>query len=108
MFGIGFSELILILIIALIVIGPQKLPDLARSLARGLNEFKKAASEIKNNLDVGDLEREEQTIMDSLSPDSEIEGTEMEEEEEEEEEPPLTPESPAEKRDPPPKDPVHG
>ena len=47
MFGIGFGELILILAAALIFIGPDKLPGLAKSLARALNEFKKAGDEIK-------------------------------------------------------------
>jgi TatA/E family protein of Tat protein translocase len=56
MFGIGMPEMILILAIALIVIGPKKLPDLAKSLGRAMNEFKKATREIKDSIDVdGDL-----------------------------------------------------
>lgn len=51
MFGIGFSEFVLILIIGLIVIGPEKLPGLARSLAKGLGEFKRATSEIKDSFE---------------------------------------------------------
>jgi TatA/E family protein of Tat protein translocase len=47
MFGIGFPELILILAIALIVIGPKRLPDVARALGRGLGEFKRATDEMK-------------------------------------------------------------
>ena len=47
MFGLGVSELLLIAAIALIFIGPQKLPDLARALGRGFAEFKRATDEMK-------------------------------------------------------------
>ena len=50
MFGIGMPELLLILCIALMVIGPKKLPDLARSLGRAMREFKKATSELKESI----------------------------------------------------------
>ncbi len=50
MFGIGMPELLLILAVALIVIGPKKLPDLARAIGRGLAEFKKATDELKHTL----------------------------------------------------------
>ncbi|MEN6440297.1 MAG: Sec-independent protein translocase protein TatB [Syntrophobacter sp.] len=51
MFGIGFSELLVIFAVALIVVGPNKLPDLARALGRGYAEFKRAMDDLKSTLD---------------------------------------------------------
>ena len=59
MFGIGFQEIIVILIIALLVIGPRKLPDLAKSLGKALREFKNATEDIKQNFDLEALTRDE-------------------------------------------------
>jgi len=68
MFGIGMPELIVIFVIALIFIGPKKLPDLARALGRGMAEFRKATSDIKANLNIDDdLKGMEQDIADSVS-----------------------------------------
>ncbi|VEN72919.1 Sec-independent protein translocase protein TatA / Sec-independent protein translocase protein TatB [Candidatus Desulfarcum epimagneticum] len=56
MFGIGMPEMIMILVIALIVIGPKKLPDLAKSLGRAMGEFKRATSDLKASIDLeGDI-----------------------------------------------------
>jgi Tat protein translocase TatB subunit len=58
MFGIGFPELLLIMAIALIVVGPSKLPDLARALGRGYAEFKRATNELKETFDQDETVRE--------------------------------------------------
>jgi sec-independent protein translocase protein TatA len=52
MFGIGPPELIVIFLIILILFGAKRLPELARSLGRSINEFKNATQNIKNDLDV--------------------------------------------------------
>jgi len=51
MFGIGMPELVIIMVIALIVMGPQKLPELARSLGKGLAEFKRASNDFRRNME---------------------------------------------------------
>ena len=68
MFGIGLPELIIIMVIALIVIGPSKLPDLAKALGKGMAEFRKATQEIKNSLDMDeDIQEVKKDLVDSIS-----------------------------------------
>jgi sec-independent protein translocase protein TatB len=55
MFGIGPLELTVILVVALLVMGPKKLPQLARTLGRGLAEFRRASNDLKRSIDM-DLE----------------------------------------------------
>ena len=64
MFGIGLPELLIILIVVLIVFGPKKLPDLAKSLGKGMAEFKKVTDDFKSNIG-GDL-RDIQTDIENI------------------------------------------
>lgn len=62
MFGLGFQELIIIFIIILLLFGAKKLPELARGLGKGINEFKRAQQgleeEIKNATSEKPIEKE--------------------------------------------------
>lgn len=56
--SIGMQELILIFLVILLLFGSKRLPELARGLAKGLREFKKATNEIKNEIDIGSIQRD--------------------------------------------------
>ncbi len=68
MFGsIGMPELIIIFMIALIIFGPRKLPELGRSLGKSLGEFKRASNELRNTLDE-EIRLEEQRASEPARP----------------------------------------
>lgn len=54
MFGLGTAELLIILFIALIVLGPKELPKVARTLGRGIRELQRARDDIKKNIEFED------------------------------------------------------
>ena len=65
MFGIGLPELILIMAVALIVVGPEKLPELAKTLAKQVVELKRAANALKNSLQ----DEDDRPAWEQLTPD---------------------------------------
>jgi len=78
MFGIGSTELLVILLVALIVMGPRKLPQIARSMGKAFGEFKRVSSGFKQTIDmeVQRVEKEEkqakakkELLVDDASPD---------------------------------------
>jgi Tat protein translocase TatB subunit len=70
MFGIGMPELLVIAVIALLVVGPKRLPDIARALGKGLAEFRKvtedATDTIKETLKTDELKKDMDGLKDSL------------------------------------------
>jgi Tat protein translocase TatB subunit len=70
MFGIGMPELLVIAVIALLVVGPKKLPDIAKALGKGLSEFRKVTTEatdtIKETLKTDELKKDMDGLKDSL------------------------------------------
>jgi TatA/E family protein of Tat protein translocase len=65
MFGIGPLELVLILVVALLVFGPKRVPELARTLGRSLAEFRRATNDLRHSLSLDDLQND---IRRELSP----------------------------------------
>ncbi len=66
--GIGVPELLIVLVIALIVLGPKKLPEVGRSLGRGMREFKDSISGITSDDDDDDARRERELRASQKSP----------------------------------------
>lgn len=56
MFGVGIPEILIILVIALLVLGPQKLPELAKALGKAMGEFKRATRDLRETLDLDNLD----------------------------------------------------
>ena len=69
MFGIGPMELVLILVVALLVFGPKRLPELARTLGRGMGEFRRASNDLRQSLALDDLQKD---LRDGLAGDPSI------------------------------------
>ncbi len=66
MFNIGFSEALLIFLVALVVLGPERLPEVGRFLAKITLEFKKAVDELKKELEIEEVERDIKEAKDEL------------------------------------------
>lgn len=66
MFSFGAMEIMVILAVALIVVGPKKLPDLAKSLGKGLREIRKATDELKSNITDNDAYQDLRDIKDTF------------------------------------------
>ena len=70
MFGIGMPELLVIAVIALLVVGPKKLPDIAKALGKGLSEFRKVTEEatdtIKETLKTDEIKKDMDGLKNSL------------------------------------------
>lgn len=58
MFGIGIPELILILVLALIIFGPGKLPEVGKAIGKGLSEFRRATRDVENDLKQPDANKQ--------------------------------------------------
>lgn len=65
MFGLGTSELIVILIIAIIVLGPKEIPKVAKTLGRGMRELERAKNELKKNIEFDDEDLDLSNVVDS-------------------------------------------
>ena len=61
MFGIGTSEILIILLIALLVLGPKEIPKIAKTLGRGLRELERAKNELRNSIEFED-EHDDTTV----------------------------------------------
>ena len=67
--SIGMPELLVIFVVVLMLFGSKRLPELARGLGKGLREFKKAANDIRNELDTAPLQDEVRKIESEIKKD---------------------------------------
>jgi TatA/E family protein of Tat protein translocase len=77
MFGLGIPELIVIFVIALVVFGPKKLPDLGKALGKGIAEFKRATEEVKETIETEVRSAESKIDIEKLKSDVEGKGAEL-------------------------------
>jgi sec-independent protein translocase protein TatA len=53
--SLGFGEIVLVLLLALIIFGPKRLPEMGRTIGRSMKEFRKAAADLRRELEVDDI-----------------------------------------------------
>ena len=61
-FGLGWGEIVVIMLVILLLFGAKKLPELAKGLGKGIREFKKASSDISNEMHQASYEEEEERM----------------------------------------------
>jgi len=78
MFGIGTSEILIILVIALLVLGPNEIPKIAKTLGRGMRELERAKNELKNSIqfEIDENETPETKQPEKSSPEASTEAAE--------------------------------
>ena len=74
MFGIGSTELIIILVVALLVLGPKKLPEIAKSLGKAMGEFRRMSTDVKRTIEMeadrSDEEEKKKKVKEELFPET--------------------------------------